>query len=359
MPFIAQNHFQFILEVGAILFAVVFFAINLVPISLSIVTLASLVVAIGVSLLFGIDIVMLFLSFGQNEFTHPLGPIALLAIITALASLRVMEDSGVNVRSLKNVVWFLLIFITVSGALMHRSFLLLWILGLFIGFFIISKSFRQKSFLTIKRIIIFLGLGTIAFGALELISQILHMEIFSPLLRIGRLEQNAIPSIKMVLGNTQLIGHNPTSSFWGTEGTGFADGYITLPMSLIILFGLPFPLFFGVLVTKKDVIDYMLPGIMGYAFDFGYLGLLALIAFTIITTIVGFKLLAMYREKREKNNKKYLGREVLLIGSLTAFITQALIGLFIFNRTINGTALLTFLILSALVLAHVVSLKRE
>jgi len=163
----------------------------------------------------------------------------------------------------------------------------------------------------------------------------------------------------MVLENTNLIGHNPTSSFWGSEGLGFADGYITLPMSLIIFFGLPFPLFYGVLVTKKDLVDYMLPGVMGYAFDFGYLGLIVLIAFTIMTIIVGFKVLAVYRRKREKNNKNYLGREVLLIGSLTAFITQALIGLFIFNRSINGTALLTFLFLSAMVLAHVISLKRE
>ena len=41
----------------------------------------------------------------------------------------------------------------------------------------------------------------------------------------------------------------------------FAEGYITLPMQLIIFFGLPFPLFCGVLVNQKDTIDYMLPGI--------------------------------------------------------------------------------------------------
>jgi hypothetical protein len=310
-------------------------------------------------LLFGADIGMLFLSFGQSEFTHPFGPIALLAIITALASLKVMEDSGVNITGLKRFVYILLIGITVFGGLMHRSFLLLWFLGLFIGFFIISKSFREKSFFTIKRMLMFFGVGALGFMLLEVLSQILHMDIFSPMARISRIEENSLPSIKMVLKNTQLIGHSASSSFWGSEGTAFAEGYITLPMSFILLFSLPFPLFYGMLVVKKDTIDYMLPGIMGYAFDFGYLVFIGLIVFTVSTVFIGFKVLTIYRKKREKNNKKYLGREVLLIGSLTAFIAQALIGLFIFNRTINGTALMTFLFLSAMVLAHTISLKRN
>ena len=41
-------------------------------------------------------------------------------------------------------------------------------------------------------------------------------------------------------------------------------------MQFILMFGLPFPLFFGLLVTRKDTIDYMLPGVLGYGFDFGY-----------------------------------------------------------------------------------------
>jgi hypothetical protein len=302
---------------------------------------------------------MMFLSFGQNEFTHPFGPIALLAIITALASLKIMEDSGVNVTSLKKFVWAMLIGITIFGGLMHRSFLLLYILGLFIGFLIISKSFREKSILSIRRILVFLGIGAVAFVLLEVIAEITNMEIFSPLLRIGRIGENSLPSLKMVLGNTYAIGHNPESSYWKSGSLGFADGYISLPMSLILTFGLPFPLFYGILVTKKDQIDYMLPGIMGYSYDFGYLGLIVMLLFTIATIIIGLKLLVIYRNKREKNNKKYLGREVLLIGSLTAFIAQAIVGLFIFNRSINGTALMTFLFLAAMVLAHSVSLKRE
>jgi len=359
MPFIAQNHFQLILEVGLILLSIIIFTINLVPISLSVITFISLFASGVFTFLFGLDLLFLFLSLGHNEFTHPFGPLALLAIITSLASLTVMEESGVNVKGLKNIIIAFLIGVTIFGGLMHRSFLLLWIIGLFIGFFVISKSFRQKSFLTIKRILIFLGVGAAGFVALELISIILHMEIFSPLLRIARIEVNSIPSFKMVLDNTQLIGHNPGSSFWGSEGTGFAEGYISLPMTFILMFGLSFPLFYGVLVTKKDVIDYMLPGIFGYAYDFGYLVLLGLIAFTIITIVLGLKMLVTYRKRREMNNKNYLGKEVLLIGSLVAFTTQALIGLFVFNRTINGIALLTFIFLAAMVLAHSVSLRRD
>ncbi len=359
MPLIAQNHLQFILEVGAIIFAAVMFTINLVPISLSVVTFLSLFLSVGFTFLFGADIAMLFLSFGQNEFTSPFGPLALLAIITALASLNVMEESGVSVDGLRKLVFALLIGITVFGGLMHRSFLLLWILGLLIGYFLLSKSFRKKSLLTVKRVLIFLGLGGAAFAALQLLSWVLNMPVFSPLLRIERLEINSIASLKTVLQNTQLIGHTPGSAFWGAQDTGFASGYISLPMSMILMFGLPFPLFYGLLVTKKDAIDYMLPGIFGYSFDFGYIGLICLVGFALGVIILGLMMLKKYREKREKNNKKYLGKEVLLIGSLTAFIAQALIGMFVFNRTINGMALLTFIFLAALVVAHSVSLKRS
>ena len=128
-------------------------------------------------------------------------------------------------------------------------------------------------------------------------------------------------------------------------------------MQLVLFFGLPFPMFFGLLINQKDTIDYMLPGIMGYGFDFGYLGLVGLIIYVLGTIIIGFKILASYREKREKNSKKYLGKEVLLTGALAAFSAQSLIGLFIFNRTINGMAILSFMFLGALILANAVTLK--
>jgi formate hydrogenlyase subunit 3/multisubunit Na+/H+ antiporter MnhD subunit len=128
-------------------------------------------------------------------------------------------------------------------------------------------------------------------------------------------------------------------------------------MQFVLFFGLPFPMFFGVLVNQKDTIDYMLPGIFGWGFDFGILGLIGLMVFVLGTILIGFKILNIYREKREKNNKKYLGREVLLTGALAAFCAQSLIGLFIFNRSINGMALLTFIFVGALILANVVTLK--
>ena len=357
MLLIAQNHCQLIVEVGVMLFVSMVFALNLIPLSLSVVTFLSLFLMGGFTLIFGADIVLLVISSSQAEFTHPFGPIALLGAVTALAALKVMRESGVDVRPLRRFVILFLGGITVFGGLMHRSFLILWIIGLFIGYLIISKSFREKSIFTARRILIFLGVLGLGFVLLEGVSRISGMTIFSPLLRIGRIEQYSLSSIKTVLNNIQLIGHNANASYWGAEGTAFAEGYITLPMQLVLFFGLPFPMFFGILVNQKDTIDYMLPGIFGYGFDFGFLGLIALMIFVIGTIIIGFKVLVKYRERREKNNKKYLGREVLLTGALAAFCAQALVGLFVFNRTINGTALLTFLFIGALILANVVTLK--
>jgi hypothetical protein len=221
----------------------------------------------------------------------------------------------------------------------------------------ISKSFRERSVFTLRRIGMFLGAAGVGFILLEVIARVSGMTIFSPLLRLGRIEQYSLSSIKTVLNNIQLIGHNAKASYWGAEGTAFAEGYITLPMQFVLFFGLPFPMFFGVLVNQKDTIDYMLPGIFGWGFDFGILGLIGLMVFVLGTILIGFKILNIYREKREKNNKKYLGREVLLTGALAAFCAQSLIGLFIFNRSINGMALLTFIFVGALILANVVTLK--
>lgn len=357
MLLIAQNHLQLIVEVGLMLFVTMVFCLNLIPLSLSVVTFLSLFLIGGFTVIFGADIVLLIISSSQAEFTHPFGPIALLGAVTALASLKVMKESGVDIRPLRRFVILFIVGITVFGGLMHRSFLILWILGLFIGYMIISKSFREKSILTGRRILIFLGAASVGFVLLEVVSRVTGMTIFSPLLRLGRIEQYSLSSIKTVLNNIQLIGHSANASYWGAEGTAFAEGYITLPMQLVLFFGLPFPMFFGILVNQKDTIDYMLPGIFGYGFDFGYVGLAGLMIFVLGTILIGFKILTLYRERREKNNKKYLGREVLLMGALSAFISQALIGMFVFNRTINGMALLTFLFLGALILANSITLK--
>jgi len=311
----------------------------------------------GFTLLFGADIALLIISSSQAEFTHPFGPLALLGAVTALASLKVMKESGVDIRPLRRFVILFLAGITIFGGLMHRSFLVLWVIGLFFGYLIISKSFREKSVFTMKRILTFLGVIAVGFVLLEIVARVSGMTIFSPLLRLSRIEQYSLSSIKTVLNNIQLIGHNANASYWGAEGTAFAEGYITLPMQLVLFFGLPFPMFFGILVNQKDTIDYMLPGIFGYGFDFGILGLVGLMVFVLGTMVIGFKVLNMYREKREKNNKKYLGREVLLTGALAAFCAQSLIGMFVFNRSINGMALLTFIFVGTLILANAVTLK--
>ena len=357
MLLIAQNHLQLIVEVAVMLFVTWVFALNLIPLSLSVVTFLSLFLMGGFTLIFAGDIALLVLSSSQAEFTHPFGPIALLGTVAALASLKVMKESGVDIRPLRRFVILFLAGITIFGGLMHRSFLILWLIGLFFGYLIISKSFREKSVFTARRIGMFLGAAAVGFVLLEVVARVSGMTIFSPLLRLGRIEQYSASSIKTVLSNIQLIGHNANASYWGAEGTAFAEGYITLPMQLVLFFGLPFPMFFGILVNQKDTIDYMLPGIFGYVFDFGILGLIGLMVFVLGTIIIGFKVLKMYREKREKNNKKYLGREVLLTGALAAFCAQALVGMFIFNRSINGMALLTFIFVGTLILANVVTLK--
>ena len=359
MLLIAQNHLQLIVEVGLMLFVSLVFFLNLIPLSLSVVTFLSLFLMGGFTLLFGADIALLVISSSQAEFTHPFGPLALLGAVTALASLKVMKESGVDIRPLRRFVILFIGCITIFGGLMHRSFLILWLLGLFLGYLMISKSFREKSVFTLRRVLIFIGAAGVGFILLEVIARVSGMTIFSPLLRMGRIEQYSLSSIKTVLNNIQLIGHNAKASYWGAEGTAFAEGYITLPMQFVLFFGLPFPMFFGVLVNQKDTIDYMLPGIFGYAYDFGYLTFLILLLIVLGTIIVGLMILREYRHKRESKNRKYLGKEVLLIGSLTGFVSQAIIGLFLFNRTVNGMALLTFMFLGSLVLAHTVTIRRD
>lgn len=336
----------------------IIFLLNIIPISLSLVLFVALFLGLGFTLMFGFDALFLFLPISHYEFTHPFGPIAVLVIVIALSALPIMKEAGIKITHLKAFVILLIIIITITGMLMHRSFLILWFLGLLIGLFIISKSFRKKSIFTIKRIFIIVLIGILSFGFLEFLSRILDMSILSPLLRISRIEQFAVPSIQMVIKNAGLFGHSQGSCYWGSDCLGGSDGYVSLPMSLILLFGLPFPLFYGILVTKKDVIDYMLPGIFGFTFDFGYVSLLLLLIWCVVVMFIGLKVLCIYREKRENGDRKYLGREALLIGSLTAFVAQAIVGLFIMNRSIDGTALLTFIFLSAMVIGHVMSMKR-
>ncbi len=360
MVLIADNNLQFILEFAIIMQIAILLFFNLFKISLSRVLLFSLILGIGLTVLFSFDMLALFIpALGLHEFTHTYGSIAVLVIVTAWASLSTMNEVGIEVINVKRFIFILILIITIVGGLVHRDFLILWFMGLMFGFFLMSKSFRQKSFLTAKRIIAAVILSIVAFISLEALSRVLSMPIISPVLRIERILQNAIPSLQLVIHNTTLWGHIPGSAFWGSTDLGSSSGYIALPLSLILTFGLPYQIFFGTLVTKKDIIDYFVPGIYGVAFDFGYIVLILLLIWSVFVIVLGLKILVDYREKREKENKKYLGREALLIGTLTAFASQAVLGLFIINRAINGTALITFIFLSGLVIAHVIIAKKN
>jgi hypothetical protein len=360
MVLIADSNLMFILEFALIVQIAILLFFNLIKVTLSRVLLFSLFLGIGITTLFSIDVMALFIpAIGLHEFTHTYGPIAVMVIVTAWAALSTMKEVGIDVISIKRIIFLLIIILTITGGLVHRDFLILWFLGIMIGFYLISKSFRQKSFLTVKRIIAAAVLSVVAFISLEALSRLLSMAVLSPLLRIDRILQNSVPSLQMIIHNTTLFGHVQGTSFWGGSDLGSSSGYIALPVSLILLFGLPYQIFFGTLVTKKDIIDYFVPGIYGVAFDFGYLFLAFLLIWCIFVMVLGLKILLDYREKREKGNKEYLGREALLIGTLAAFASQAILGLFIINRGINGTALITFIFLSGLILAHVLIVKRN
>jgi hypothetical protein len=355
---IAQNHLQFIIEVALVMQVGIMLLLNIIPISLSLVLFAALILSAGIMLLFGFDALSLLLLHNTHEFTHFFGPIILFTIVTLLAALPMMKEVGIRVANLRIFVFILIILIAIAGSIVHRDFLALWIMGLLIGLFIISKSFRQKSFFTVKRIIAVASVIIVGFGFLELLSEVLHMPVLSPLLRLTRLEENSLAGIMMVLKNTTLWGHIQGSSYWGLADTGFGSGYVSLPYQLVTFLSLPFPLFYGILVSKKDIIDYFLPGTFGFTFDFGYIGLICLLLLCAAVIFVGFRILAEYRAKRENGNRNYLGREALLIGAITAFSSQAIMGLFLQNRSINGLALVPFIFLGSMILGHTVMVKR-
>jgi hypothetical protein len=356
---IAQNHLQFIIEVGLMIHLGIILLFNVVAIPLSMVLFLSMILTILLAGLFSLDALFLFLPYvSHHEFTHPFGAVAVFAWVTLAASASLLSEVDIKSSSITALSWILFAVIGIAGMLMHRSFLILWVLGWILGTLIMSKSFKRSVKITPKRIgtVVVAAIG--AFGVLELLSRIFNVTVLSPLLRLSRLEEYAIPSIKIVLKNTVFWGHVQGSCYWGASCLGGSDGYLSLPMSLINYFTLPYPLFFGVLVTKKDAIDYMLPGIFGVAFDFGYMGLLLLMGWVLLVTCSGFYALREYRKKRKNGSRMYLGREALLIGALSAFLVQTIVGLFLFNRSFNGAAMVTYIVLSALVMAHVVRIRR-
>lgn len=360
MALIATNHLTLIIEFAILMHIGVLLLLNFLPLSLSLVFLLSLILGVGITLMFGMDAICLLLPMlSHHEFTHPYGPIAILVVVTSWTILPMMKDQGIKTSNIKILLVLITAGITLFGAIVHRDFLIMWVLGLIIGFFIMSKTFRRESsLLTVKRVILLFIAVIAVFALMEGLSQLLHMEVISPLSRIDRMNSNQFASLQMVIDNTNLWGHNANSTYWGNSSLGNSDGYISLPLTFITMFGLPFPLFYGILVTKKDVIDYFLPGIFGIGYDFGYVALALIIIWILFVIIVGLKVLDKYRIQRERGNKKYLGREALLTGSVAAFVAQTVLGLFVITRTINGSALVTYIFLSAMVMAHVVTTKR-
>ena len=356
---IAENHLQLILEFAIIIHLGVMLLFNIISIPLSMVLFIALVLTVLLAVVFGVDAVFLFLPFvSHHEFTHPFGAIAVFAWVTLAASASLLSEVEIKSTSIHALSLILFVVIAIAGGLMHRSFLILWFLGWIVGAIIMSKSFKRSSKLTPKRILMACASALAGFGILETVSRIFNAPVLSPLLRVLRIEEYSLPSIVMVLKNTTLWGHVQGSCYWGSQCLGGSDGYVSLPMGLIHFLTLPFPMFYGVLVTKKDYIDYMLPGIFGISFDFGYIALLVLMGWILTVVCTGFYILRKYRSKRRNRSRMYLGREALLIGALSAFITQAIVGLFIFNRTFNGAAMIAFIFLSALVMAHSVTIKR-
>lgn len=359
MSIVAASHLQLIIEFAILLHVGVLLLLNLVNLRLSLVFIVSLFVGGAITFIFGIDAICLILPMlNHHEFTHPYGSIAILSIVTAWATIPAMESQKVRTSNIRLLIILLTIGITLFGAIVHRDFLIMWILGLIVGFFILGKSYNRTSFLSVRRVGFLILALLVVFGVMEGLSHILQMEIISPLSRIDRMNSNQFSSLKLVIDNTNLLGHSANATYWGNSSMGSSDGYISLPLTLITTFGLPYPLFYGILVTKKDVIDYFLPGIFGVGFDFGYLVLALVIIWIIFVIIVGFKILDKYRDQRERGNKKYLGREALLTGSLSAFVAQTILGFFVITRIMNGAAMISYILLSALIMAHVVTTKR-
>ncbi|MBE2900338.1 hypothetical protein DNK57_05950 [Methanothermobacter thermautotrophicus] len=356
---IAQNNLQFILEVALIIHVGIILLFNVVAVPLSLVMFLGTVLTVILALIFSADAAFLLLPFlSHHEFTHPFGPFAVLFWVTMVASSNLLTEAGIGSASVKKLSLLLFFVIAISGGLMHRSFLVLWLLGWAFGYLLMSKSFRRSTRITRNSVISFILAGVAGFALLEFLSRVLNKSVLSPMLRITRLEENTVPSLSLVLKNTTFWGHVQGSCYWKSACLGGADGYITLPVTMIQNLGLPYHIFYGVLVVKKDYIDYMLPGIFAVAFDAGFFGLLFLLSWVMIVTFSGLTVLRKYQEQRLNGSRMYLGREALLIGSLAAFLSQSIVGLFIFNRSFNSAALLTYIIISALVMAHTVTVKR-
>jgi hypothetical protein len=202
----AQNHLQLIIEVAVLIQMGVVLLLNIIPFTLSMVLFLSLILTMFLAGLFSVDTALVFLPYvSHQEFTHPFGPLAVFAWVTFSASASLLSEVEIKSTSITTLAIILFVVIAIAGGLMHRSFLILWFLGWFIGYFIMSKSFRRSVKITRKRVVAAFGAVIGGFAVLEILSKVLNASVLSPLVRLSRLEEYAIPTIKMVIKNTDSV----------------------------------------------------------------------------------------------------------------------------------------------------------
>ncbi len=313
--------------------------------------------------LFSMDALSIFLPVPRHEFTHPFGPIALMAWATARYLLQILENSGISaVQRTKiyyNLIWIL---IGITGGVVHRDFFLSWLICWLFVEHVVTKYVGSTRLGTVVRtmaekrkkvIIMGTGFGAAVYAVLEILAKVLNKPVLSPSLRIYRFTKYTLPALDFIKKYTRFIGHSTKGLPPGYHWRGFGDGIVTLPIGYLMAFRLDVPTLHGTLVVKKDLIDYMLPGLFAWTFDFGYLGPLILCLWIGSTVYVGASMLNNYIKIRSTRVTRFVAREALLFGSLTAFSIQSLIGAFLFSRAMNSFALATFTFLSAMIWAHV------
>ena len=215
MALIATNHLALIIEFAILMHIGILLLLNFLPLNSNVVYMLSLVLGAGIPML------------SHHEFTHPYGPIAIFVIVTSWAMTYMLQGQGVRTSNLKLLVLLETIGIAIFGAVVHRDFLIMFILGILIGFFILDKTNgkgkHEHSILTPRNMLLVVVAMFLLFGIMEGLSQVLHMEIISPLSRIDRMNANQFSSLKLVIDNTNLFGHSANATYWGNSSMGNSD----------------------------------------------------------------------------------------------------------------------------------------
>jgi len=328
--------------------------------SLSIFTL------VVMALLFSVDVLSLFLPMPRHEFTHPFGPLTLAAWASARYLVGILESRGISAarrtRPVLNLLW---LYVGMVGGLMHRDYLLSWFLCWVGTEYLIARylegetrvgALAMRAARMSRRTIAAVSVIAVGFVAMmEALARALNKPVLSPVVRVQRFAEYTVPGLDLILKNAHLIGHSTKPLPAGYHWRGFGDGFVTLPVGYLVMFNLDVPTLHGALVTRKDLLDYMLPGVFVWAFDFGYIGSLLLSLWVGLTLYVGSRCLARYIKMHQcEFSSRIVAREAMLFGCLIAFAVQSLIGAFLFSRAMNSFALATFTILSAAIWGHTV-----